>query len=208
MEETAYFLNLTVRHDRPVVLVGAQKLSLVTGVTLIAYFINQVFTSFFPDAVAFVFTVAAALWFASILRGWLDTAFRFYPEATVARKAAFVVAQRESRPEKLDSAFCNVLQGWGQSDRALIISGPPDARTWHRPVRWAGAASGTGRQCHVEALSAGEFVGRRGAPGIGDRTEPFVPHSGETAIGLEPHHSRTRARLFGDSNLLTHMSAP
>src|SRR4029079_11158540 len=51
---------------------------------------------------------------------------------------------------------------------------------------------------------AGEFVGRRGAPGIGDRTEPFVPHSRERAVRLEPDDARCRARLLTDSYQLTH----
>ena len=37
---------------------------------------------------------------------------------------------------------------------------------------------------------SGEFVGRRGAVGVGDGAEPLVTHSGERAIRLEPDDAR------------------
>ncbi|HEY1109175.1 MAG TPA: ATP-binding protein, partial [Opitutaceae bacterium] len=55
--------------------------------------------------------------------GPLDRLLQFYPEAKVARQAAFSAAQRENRAENLERAFLSVLKGWGQSEQALILSG-------------------------------------------------------------------------------------
>jgi signal transduction histidine kinase len=69
---------------------------------------------------------AVALWIAAVVNTWLDKILRFYPQAMVARQAAFAAAQRESRLDNLESAFNAVLRGWGQTDHALIISGTKD----------------------------------------------------------------------------------
>jgi hypothetical protein len=75
---------------------------------------------------AWLIATAAALWFASALNSLLDRLFHFYPEATAARRAAYDVARRETQVETLETAFRAVLQGWGQSDHALMIAGTRD----------------------------------------------------------------------------------
>lgn len=107
---------------RQIFLVGVQKLSLLAGVTFAAYLINGLLTLIIPEWLAFVTTTTLVLSLASIWNGWLDRVFHFYPQAMKARQAAFLVAQKESRVEKLEVAFREVLTGWGQSDHALIIS--------------------------------------------------------------------------------------
>jgi L-asparaginase len=50
MEETAYFLNLTVRHDRPVVLVGAQRPSTAVSADGPLNLLNAVRVAISPEA--------------------------------------------------------------------------------------------------------------------------------------------------------------
>ena len=51
LEETAYFLNLTVRHDRPVVLVGAQRPATAISADGPLNLLNAVRTAVAPEAV-------------------------------------------------------------------------------------------------------------------------------------------------------------
>lgn len=112
---------------RQLFLVGIQKLSLIMAVAGVAYGLYSLFGIILPDAIAFVCTTAVSLWFASFFNGWLDRFFHFYPQATAARQAAFAAAQRETRVDKLEAAFGNVLKGWGQSEVALVMSGTKGA---------------------------------------------------------------------------------
>ena len=50
LEETAYFLNLTVKHDRPVILVGAQRPSTAIGADGPLNLLNAVRTAISPEA--------------------------------------------------------------------------------------------------------------------------------------------------------------
>ncbi len=50
LEETAYFLNLTVRHDRPVVLVGAQRPATALSADGPLNLLNAIRTAASPDA--------------------------------------------------------------------------------------------------------------------------------------------------------------
>jgi signal transduction histidine kinase len=60
---------------------------------------------------------------AADLNERLNRVFQFYPEAAMARQAAFEAARRETKTEHLERAFLGVLKGWGHSDHALLISG-------------------------------------------------------------------------------------
>jgi hypothetical protein len=53
---------------------------------------------------------------------------------------------------------------------------------------------------------AGQHRSRARADGVGGGAEQLVPHAGEVAVGLEANHTGVRARLFDDSDLLTHGS--
>lgn len=114
---------------RQILLVGLQKLFLLAIVAGCAFGAQRLLELIVPEALALIGTTAIALWLAAVVNGWLDRVLHFYPQATSARQAAFSAAQRESRVEKLESAFCAVLQGWGQSDHALIVSGNRDGLT-------------------------------------------------------------------------------
>jgi signal transduction histidine kinase len=108
---------------RQVILVAIEKALLVTLVAAAAFAVEWALTPVFPRPLDLLATIGAVLWFAWVLNSWLDRLFRFYPEATAARQAVFSAAQRETRLENLNSAFCVVLRGWGQSDHAVIVCG-------------------------------------------------------------------------------------
>ncbi len=112
---------------RQLLLVGLQKFALVTLVAAGAYVAFLGFGFILPSVIAIFLTTAFALWAAAVLSGWLDRLLQFYPEAKIARQAAFTAAQRESRVENLEKAFFAVLKGWGQTDHALILSGTKDS---------------------------------------------------------------------------------
>ncbi len=112
---------------RQILLVGAQKLILVVTVAGAAYGLDLCLRIVLPEPFGFLATTALALWFAVTLNGWLDGYFHFYPQATAARQAAYATAQRETRVDKLEAAFKDVLKGWGQSEIALIMSGAKGA---------------------------------------------------------------------------------
>lgn len=112
---------------RQLLLVSLQKVSLVGSVAAVAYTLDYLFgLLLLPGLFAFLATTVLALWFAAVLNGWLNNVFHFYPQATVARQAAFAVSRREARMENLEPAFLDILKGWGQTDRALVASGSKD----------------------------------------------------------------------------------
>ncbi len=102
--------------------VGLNKLTLVISVTAIGYGVFAMVKYFLPEPVAFLPTIVAVLAFASALSNWLDRKFHFFPQAVAVRQAAFAVARRESRAEKLEAAFIALLKGWGQTDHAIVLS--------------------------------------------------------------------------------------
>lgn len=108
---------------RQILLVGLEKILLVVSVAVSAFLLNETFKLFFSDAVSLVGTVAIALWVGAFANRKLDRLFKFYPEAGAVRQAVFTAARRETRVKELQDAFVSVLKGWGQTDRALIVSG-------------------------------------------------------------------------------------
>jgi len=109
---------------RQILLVLLQKVILVAVVTGVAVLVHELLAKMqVPELVALLATTAMALWFASILTNKLDRLFHFYPEAVIARQAAFSVARRETPAENLEKEFRAVLKGWGQCDHAIILSG-------------------------------------------------------------------------------------
>ena len=112
---------------RQILLVGFEKAVLVLAVAGVAYLVHSVLGTLLPEVIALGGTTAMALWFADIFSSWMDRVLKFYPQATVARQAAFAVTRRETRIESLEKAFLDVLKGWGQSDHALVLSGSDGA---------------------------------------------------------------------------------
>lgn len=125
---TAYAVtNFRIFDARQIVLVVTRKLSLVVSVAIAAFGLQTAIERILPSGGALLVTTAISLWLASILDGVLDRIFEFYPRAGAARRAAFIVAQRESRLEMLQFAFGGILKGWGQSEHALILANINDA---------------------------------------------------------------------------------
>ncbi|HEY1110146.1 MAG TPA: ATP-binding protein, partial [Opitutaceae bacterium] len=108
---------------RQILLVGLQKSVLVAVVAAGAFGAYTVLEWVLSETLAVFATTAIGLWWAAFVSGPLDRLLQFYPEAKVARQAAFTAAQRENRAENLERAFLSVLKGWGQSESALILSG-------------------------------------------------------------------------------------
>jgi signal transduction histidine kinase len=121
---TAYAITTyRILDARQIVLLCLEKSVLIVAVAGLAYALDFVLSGVMPHPFDFFATTALALWFAVTFNGWLDKKFHFYPEATVARQAAFTAAQRETKVEDLQTSFLAVLKGWGGSERALILSG-------------------------------------------------------------------------------------
>lgn len=112
-----------VFNARQILMVGLQKFVLVTVVAVVAFGVDSLLSDLRVGPISWVFTTAAALWAASLLKDWLDRMFEFYPQGKAARQAAFAAAQRERTIADLETAFRGVLTGWGNSERALILSG-------------------------------------------------------------------------------------
>ena len=109
---------------RQLLLVSVEKLILVVATATAAYLVDLVLEEFLPAPFGLFVTTALALWLAVVLNRWLDRQFQFYPQATDARQAAFSAAQRERKVSELEASLSGILQGWGQSDHVVIISGP------------------------------------------------------------------------------------
>ncbi len=112
-----------VFNARQLLLVGLQKVILISVIAAVAYGLDALLADILLGPVALLFIVGAALGLSSLLREWLDRMFEIYPQGKMARQAAFAAAQRERTIEDLEGAFRSVLTGWGNSERALILSG-------------------------------------------------------------------------------------
>lgn len=158
---------------RQLLLIGASKSFLVMAVAGIGYLVNGAVTDFIPQPFDSLTTTAISLWAAVLLNRRLDRVLHFIPEATAARQAAFSAAQRESRVEALEAAFCSVLKGWGQSEHALILSGSKDvfagggvslaegsaaARTM-RELRWATPERLSRERSSFDRAELAQFLG-------------------------------------------------
>jgi len=108
---------------RQIVLVGVEKTTLVLLVAASAYVLKGALDVFLSEPFSLIGTTALALWIAVILKGWLDRTFQFLPQGVAARQAAFAAAQRETRVENLETSFGALLEGWGQTEHAVILSG-------------------------------------------------------------------------------------
>jgi signal transduction histidine kinase len=120
---------------RQLFFVGLQRISLISIVALAVYGADVVFNSIFSSPLTLVLTVAMALWLSTIINNWFDLRFQFYPQGHTARQAAYSAAQQERRSEHLIKAFYGILQGWGQTERALVVSRPKIARSENAGVR-------------------------------------------------------------------------
>lgn len=108
---------------RHIVLIALEKVSLLAVTAAAAFVVWSIGGLIFPDSLSFILTVAVTLWVAGILRGKLDAWFFHYPKAEHARQAAFAAAKNKLRSEDLSRSFRQVLNGWGQTDNSIILTG-------------------------------------------------------------------------------------
>lgn len=121
---TAYAITSHRIFDaRQIMLLGAEKMTLVVVVTIIAYFTNALLLTAFSELPALLLTVAVVLATASPLNSWLDLRFQFLPQGGAARQAAFATAQRETRAENMEDSFRALLKRWGQTELAVVMYG-------------------------------------------------------------------------------------
>jgi signal transduction histidine kinase len=120
---TAYAITSHRIFDaRQIMLVGAEKLSLIAITTLVAFSISRLFSLVMSETPTLLVTTGLVVIAAGSLNNWLDHKFQFVPAAAKARQAAFATAQRETRVEKLEVSFRELLRGWGQTENALILA--------------------------------------------------------------------------------------
>lgn len=108
---------------RQILLVCLQKVLLVAVVAVFAFFFDAVIGLVLPEPVDLLVTTAVALWFAAIIKSWLDKLLQFYPESTSVREAAFAAGRREKKITGLEAAFATILKGWGHTELAFVASG-------------------------------------------------------------------------------------
>ncbi len=167
---------------RQLFLIVLQKIVLVISVAAVAYMLDSSLTAILnPDNVsnrllelaAWAATSAVALWFAAALNDWLNRWFKFFPESA-ARRAAFEAAKSELTVEGLEQAFLPILRGWGQSEHAIVLSGPKEEIKGSgirlpaeasmvdvlRRIRWATPERLVRERTDVERAQIEEFMAR------------------------------------------------
>lgn len=157
---------------RQILLVVLEKLTLVLCVSGAVYVLQWVFAAFLSDPFSLLATTSVALWLAASLSSWLDQRFDFFPQGVIARQAAFAAAQRETRVDKLEEAFLALLRGWGQTERAVIVSGSKDhfvgsgidlgsdsvVASSMRQLRWVTPERISRERQSPERVAVGEFL--------------------------------------------------
>lgn len=104
----------------------SNKIILIASVAGVGFAIQSILVRYIPPLFAAFCGISIALIVEPLLRTWLDRWFQFYSQATKVRQAAYIVAQSESRFEKLESAFLSLLKGWSHAEHAVIIIGDGD----------------------------------------------------------------------------------
>jgi signal transduction histidine kinase len=108
---------------RQILIVLCEKFLLTLATATCGYVIFWTAESLVLRPLSYFISVATTLWIASFLNNSLDRLFQLYPESGRARQAAFAAAAKEIQIDRLELAFLPILNGWGQSERALILSG-------------------------------------------------------------------------------------
>lgn len=107
---------------RYLILLVAQRLSLVTLVSVFAICSFIVLKFLVSPMIAIVATVAASLWLASRVNSRLDEALGRYPQENRARSAVLLATRRLRDFDTLSAEFCTILMRWGSTERALLLT--------------------------------------------------------------------------------------
>jgi len=122
---TAFAITTSRIFDaRQIFLVGLEKCLLIVVVATFGVGIDRLLVLLLPGPLSILVATGFALWLAVTFNDWLNQKLQIFPRSSTARQAAFDVARRESRVEKLEQAFLAILRGWGQADHALVLIGP------------------------------------------------------------------------------------
>ncbi|MEZ5414485.1 MAG: ATP-binding protein [Opitutaceae bacterium] len=114
-------LTSRVFDARHMLFIGLQKLFLVLAVALFIWAANELLAMLMPPPLAFVLAIGLGLWFAASAGPWFQLVFDVNLRGEDARRAAFKAARSESRPERLESAFVQLLRSWSNADRAYVL---------------------------------------------------------------------------------------
>lgn len=121
---TAYAITSHRIFDaRQIVLVGFEKVFLLFLTGGVAYSLHLVLEVELGSFMTFVVTAAVVLISYGLMHGWLNEKLELLPRGGAARKAAYALAQRGTRAERLKEEFQGLLKSWGHSERAIILSG-------------------------------------------------------------------------------------
>lgn len=114
-------LTSRVFDARHMLFIGLQKLFLVLAVALFIWAANELLAMLMPRALAFVLAIGLGLWFAAAAGPWFQLVFDVNLRGEDARRAAFKAARSESRPERLESAFVQLLRSWSNAEQAHVL---------------------------------------------------------------------------------------
>ena len=121
---TAYAITSHRIFDaRQIVLVGLERAILLLICGGGAYLAYLLVGGEMGGYIMFVMTAAVVLTCYSVVHGWIDEKLQLLPRGDGARKAAFALAQKETRPERLKEEFKSLLRSWSHSERSLLLSG-------------------------------------------------------------------------------------
>jgi signal transduction histidine kinase len=98
-----------------------ERLTLVAGVVLIVWSVQQLAQQFVHVGTAYVLALASGLWFAAEMHPWLKSVFPRNSRLTQLRRAVFRVARKDLRPEAMENAFVRVIKDRTQTGRVAIM---------------------------------------------------------------------------------------
>jgi len=111
---------LDARHILSAVL---ERVTLVAGVVLIVWSVQQLAQQIVHVGTAYVLSVAAGLWFAAEMHPWWKSIFPRNSRLTQLRRATYRVARKDLLPEALENAFIRVIKDRTLTGRVVIMMG-------------------------------------------------------------------------------------
>jgi len=109
---------LSARHILASVL---ERLTLVAGVVLFVWSVQQLALQFVHAGTAYVLSVSIGLWFAAEVHPWLRGLFRHDSRLQQLRRAAFAVTEKELSPEPMEDAFIKMFKERVHTENAVIM---------------------------------------------------------------------------------------
>jgi signal transduction histidine kinase len=109
---------LSARHILTSVL---ERLTLVAGVVIFVWSVQQLALQFVHAGTAYVLSVSIGLWFAAEVHPWLKGLFRQDSRLRQLRRAALEVTAKELRPEAMEDAFIKMLKDRTQAEQVVIM---------------------------------------------------------------------------------------